>query len=217
MSFQLSPTPVFKAFDNNGEPLFAGQLFTYAAGTTTPLATFTDSTGGTQNTNPIVLNPRGECNLWLTASVAYKLQLQDSFGNVIWTVDNVTANPTQAITGTFTLTGVGFSGVAPTGVVSYRIVQNVATIAMPLGLQGPSNSTSFSANGFPSILVPATLQQQQFSIQGFSNGAEVTTGVQMTLNLPSTNSCVFTVAGSQTGWSASGNKGVSFTITYPLD
>lgn len=93
MSVQLSPTPVFKAFDNNGAPLFGGQLFTYAAGTTTPQATFTDSTGVTQNTNPIVLNPRGECNLWLTASAAYKLQLQDSFGNIIWTVDNITVSP----------------------------------------------------------------------------------------------------------------------------
>lgn len=88
MSVQLAPLAVAKFFDNNGEPLFNGQLFTYAAGTTTPLATFTDSTGGTQNTNPVILNPRGECNLWLS-SVAYKLQLQDSFGNIIWTVDNV--------------------------------------------------------------------------------------------------------------------------------
>jgi hypothetical protein len=88
----LSPTPVQKFFDNNGNALANGQLYTYAGGTSTPIATYTDNTGSTSNTNPIILNSRGECNLWLTPNVSYKFVLQDSLGNTIWTVDQVVNN-----------------------------------------------------------------------------------------------------------------------------
>lgn len=86
---QLSPTAVQKFFDNNGLPLNGGQLFTYGAGTTTPIATYVDSTGTTANTNPIILNSRGECNLWMLSNVGYKLVLEDVLGNTIWSVDNI--------------------------------------------------------------------------------------------------------------------------------
>lgn len=86
---QLSPTAIQKFFDNNGLPLNGGQLFTYGAGTTTPIATYVDSTGTTTNTNPIILNSRGECNLWLLPNTGYKLVLEDSIGNTIWSVDNI--------------------------------------------------------------------------------------------------------------------------------
>lgn len=76
-------------FDSFGEPLFLGTLTSFAAGTNTPLATYTDSTGATQNTNPLVLNPRGEGSAWIPPNVAYKFALADSFGNPIWTIDNV--------------------------------------------------------------------------------------------------------------------------------
>lgn len=84
-------TPYLKqAFlNNNGQPLAGGQLFSYQAGTTTPLATYTDSTGVTQNANPVILNSRGECNCWIPPNTGYKFVLEDSFGNVIWTVDQV--------------------------------------------------------------------------------------------------------------------------------
>lgn len=98
MTAQLAPVPVAKFFSNDGFPLAFGQLTTYAAGTTTPQATYVDSTQTTQNTNPIQLNFRGECNLWLDPTKAYKLLLQDLFGNTVpgWPVDNITignANP----------------------------------------------------------------------------------------------------------------------------
>lgn len=91
MTAQLSPLGVQKFYDNNGNPLAFGQLYTYAAGTTNPQATYVDSTQTTQNTNPIQLNFRGECNLWLDPSLAYKFLLVDQFGNTIpnWPVDNI--------------------------------------------------------------------------------------------------------------------------------
>ena len=84
----LSPTPKLQFFDLNGAPLSGGLLYTYAAGTTTPLASYTDSTGLIANTNPIVLDSRGEANVWLSGAI-YKFALYTSVGVLIWTVDNI--------------------------------------------------------------------------------------------------------------------------------
>lgn len=82
--------PMFRKqfFDNNGLPLAGGQIFTYAAGTTTPLATYTDSSGATPNANPIILDSAGVCQYWLGPNT-YKFILQDSLGDVLQTIDNV--------------------------------------------------------------------------------------------------------------------------------
>ena len=84
----LAPTPKLQFFDANGAPLAGGLLYTYEAGSTTPLVTYTDSTGVSANTNPIVLDSRGEANVWLGAAI-YKFALYTSAGVLIWTVDNI--------------------------------------------------------------------------------------------------------------------------------
>jgi len=84
----LSPTPKLQFFDLNGAPLSGGKLYTYAAGTTTPLASYTDSTGNTANTNPIILDSRGEANVWLSGAI-YKFALYSATNVLIWTVDNI--------------------------------------------------------------------------------------------------------------------------------
>ena len=84
----LSPTPKLQFFDLNGAPLSGGKLYTYVAGTTTPLASYTDSTGNIANTNPIILDSRGEANVWLSGAI-YKFALYDSTNVLIWTVDNI--------------------------------------------------------------------------------------------------------------------------------
>lgn len=94
MTVALSPLPVQKFFDNNGLPAVKAQLFTYAAGSSTKTATFVDAAGITQNTNPIILNARGECNLWLDTTKSYKFVLapatdSDPPTNPIWSVDNI--------------------------------------------------------------------------------------------------------------------------------
>lgn len=84
----LPPCGKLQFFDNNGNPLVGGKLYTYAAGTSTPLATYTDSTGATPNANPIILDSRGEAVAWLALS-PYKWVLKDALDNLIWTVDNI--------------------------------------------------------------------------------------------------------------------------------
>jgi hypothetical protein len=85
----LTPTPKFSAITATGTPLVGGKLYSYAAGTSTPIATYTDSYGTTANSNPVILDARGEANVWLLDTAAYKLALYDADNNLIWTVDNV--------------------------------------------------------------------------------------------------------------------------------
>lgn len=91
MTTLLAPSTKQKFFDNNGNPLAFGLLTTYAAGTTTPITTYKDSTGGPTNTNPITLNFRGEADIWLQPNIAYKFALTDAQGNAIpgWPIDNI--------------------------------------------------------------------------------------------------------------------------------
>lgn len=87
-SASLAPLLRQRFFDLNGFPLAGGLLFSYESATATPLQTFTDSTGLTPNTNPIVLDADGYCDLWI-GDTAYKFILQDSFGNQQYVVDPI--------------------------------------------------------------------------------------------------------------------------------
>jgi hypothetical protein len=89
MSTQISPAAIFQSFLPNGQFNAGGQVFTYAAGTVTPQATFTDSTGAVPNTNPVILNAMGQAPIWLTPTQAYKYVVQDQFGNPLYTTDQI--------------------------------------------------------------------------------------------------------------------------------
>lgn len=91
----ITPTPKVQFLTDNGAPLVGGKLYTYVAGTTTPQATYTDETGSTANTNPVILDSRGEANVWLGAA-SYKFILTDADDVELWSVDYITA-PTTAL------------------------------------------------------------------------------------------------------------------------
>ena len=92
MAISASGNPIFKAFDNNGDPLVGGKLYTYAAGTSTPKATYEDYGLLTANTNPVVLDSRGEATVFMSGS--YKFILKDSADVTIWTIDYINEAPT---------------------------------------------------------------------------------------------------------------------------
>jgi len=78
-------------FDNNGNVLSGGKIYTYEAGTSTPLATYTSSTGNTAHTNPIVLDSAGRVpggEIW-NALRLYKFVLKTSAEVTLATYDNV--------------------------------------------------------------------------------------------------------------------------------
>lgn len=85
----LSPTPKLQFFGTDGLPLVGGKLYTYAAGTTTPIATYTDNTESSQNTNPVILDSSGQASVWLTDTTTYKYVLKTSEDVTLFTVDYV--------------------------------------------------------------------------------------------------------------------------------
>jgi hypothetical protein len=85
---QLLINPKSQFFDDNGDPLSGGKVYTYEAGTSTPLATYTDQSETVENSNPVVLDSRGEANIWL-GSGNYKIVLKDADDVTVWSVDNV--------------------------------------------------------------------------------------------------------------------------------
>ena len=78
-------------FNDSGVILSGGKLYTYAAGTTTPKATYTSSSGNTAHTNPIILNSAGRVpggEIWLLGAT-YKFALYTSTDVLIATYDNI--------------------------------------------------------------------------------------------------------------------------------
>ncbi len=124
MAVYLSPVGGAGAqfFDNNGDPLSGGKLFTYAAGTTTPLTTYTTSVGDVARTNPIILDSAGRVSsggeIWLSFQ-SYKFVLKTSNDVLLATYDDIRGNGAndasiQNFTGTgaqtvFTLSSAPFS------------------------------------------------------------------------------------------------------------
>lgn len=86
----LAPMFKYRATDLNGDPLSGGKLWTYAPGTTTPKATYTDQSGLTPNTNPVILDANGEADVWLGPGY-YKIVLTGADDVTLYTVDKVSA------------------------------------------------------------------------------------------------------------------------------
>lgn len=213
MTAYLIPPLCFRELDNNGKPLAGGLVYSYAAGTTTAVATYTDSTGATQNTNPVVLNARGEAQIWGAIGVSYKFVVTDSLGNTIRTVDNVTVAP--ATSGSFVVTATGFSGTAPTGTIYWTQVGNVVTAALLGVIQGTSNSTTFTLTGIPPALQPPTLAYF-FALGNVKDNGSISTAGAIEVKQAESD-WALTLNGSSSGWTSSGTKWVdAFAVTYLL-
>jgi hypothetical protein len=93
MTVNLSPIAgaAWQFFSDAGLPLTGGKLYTYAAGTTTPLATYTSVSGLIANSNPIILNAAGRSasEVWLTSDTSYKFVLKTSSDVTIGTYDDI--------------------------------------------------------------------------------------------------------------------------------
>jgi hypothetical protein len=80
-------------FDNNGDPLTGGKLYSYEAGTTTPQVTYTTVAGNVPHSNPIILDAAGRVpsgEIWVTAGQNYKFVLKTSTEVTLATWDNIT-------------------------------------------------------------------------------------------------------------------------------
>jgi hypothetical protein len=132
-------------FDANGAPLTGGLIYTYAAGTTTPVTTYTSRAGTSAHTNPIVLDAAGRTpdEIWLTGGVLYKFVLKSSTYVQIGSYDSIPAiddtttfNNLITVAGTNTLTGLASPALAgyAAGAQYSFIAQNTNTAAVTIDI-----------------------------------------------------------------------------------
>lgn len=194
MAVQPFYSPKFRAFDLNGDPLIGGLLYTYAAGTSTPLATYTTRAGNIANANPVVLDANGEADVWTTPGAEYKFELRSSAGVLQWTVDNV-PSPTDSgqlielPDGSVGSPGLTFVSDPDTGI--YRVGTNDAaltaggvkafewtsigaTLPLPTALSSTLSVTGLAtlADGLV-VSAPATSDRNGASITGNGTGVGV--------------------------------------------
>ena len=125
----------WQGFDTKGLPLNGGLINTYAAGGSTPTATYTTSAGSVQNANPIVLNSDGRppSEIWLLQGQSYKFVLTDSLANTLGTYDNIPGtNDGGALIGPITATGLIDASAAAAGQIKFPAVQNASSNANTL-------------------------------------------------------------------------------------
>lgn len=91
MTGVIATIPRIQFFNALGVPLVGGKLYTYLAGTTTPVATYQDEDLTAANENPICLDSTGSCVIWLDPDKSYKFVLKSALGITQpgWPVDNI--------------------------------------------------------------------------------------------------------------------------------
>jgi len=146
-------------FDNTGNPLAGGKIYSYAAGTNTPQATYTTYLGNVAHSNPIILDAAGRTpaggEIWLNATQVYKFVLQTSTnvligtfdnitgpGSLVFTIDDFTGNGSQV---TFTLSNTPYSKditfVYINGVYQNKNTYNIAGNTLVFTTAPPNTST----------------------------------------------------------------------------
>lgn len=198
MSVQLAPSMMFQAFGPNGQFLVGGQLFTYAAGTSTPQATYVDSTQTTQNTNPVILNAMGQASVWLDVTLSYKFVLQDSAGNPISSQDNISG----ALFATSLTLGPPASGATLTvngspALTSGQFVETINQTSTAVGTSGLLVTSSVAIQSGIAIRNTANAANtfSEFALQGGSG----TDNVSFSMTNPSWAATGFGITGLPAG------------------
>jgi hypothetical protein len=146
-------------FDNNGDPLAGGLIYTYTAGTTTPKATYTTSAGSVANANPIVLDSAGRAPnaVYQEIGTDYKFIVQTSAAVLVGTYDNIPSindpfslySILTGVTGTNTIAATGTPTVTSyaTGATYSFIPANTNTAAVTLSIDGLTAKAISKNNG----------------------------------------------------------------------
>jgi hypothetical protein len=140
----ITPLPKWQIIDGNGDPIVGAKVYTYAAGTTTPQATYTDATGAIQNANPVIADADGFVEIWIDRSLAYKYVVTDPNDVTIYTVDGINESA-----------GSGQSQTFAAGSAAAPSVNFVG--ATTSGMYSPgADSVGISSNGVAAIIVDSS-------------------------------------------------------------
>ena len=216
MSVFLSPVGGAAAqfFDNNGNPLSGGRLYTYAAGTTTPQATYTSNAGSIAHTNPIILDAAGRVpggEIWLSVDTSYKFVLRTSTDVLIGTYDNISTGVVSSDVA-YQPAGVG----AVTTTVQAKLREIVSVMDFGAVGNGVANDTSAivaalaenNAVFFPAgtYLVDGNIDIKNKSLYGVPSNATGNTSVSIIkLSGSNTNTSLFINGGNiTTPWGSGG-------------
>ena len=145
-------------FDDNGSPLVGGKLYSYAAGTSTLLTTYTTSAGTVANTNPIILNAGGRTpnEIWQATGILLKFVLYNSDNELIGTYDGIPSindpfginSQLTSVAGTNSITASATPALTAyaTGAIYSFIAANTNSGAATLSIDGLT-ATSITKNG----------------------------------------------------------------------
>lgn len=184
----INPNPQY--LDATPNVYNGGNLYFYVTGTSTPTNTYSDSALTIPNANPVPLDSAGRpsTEIFLDPAVTYKVVLEDSLANVIWTRDPV-VDPAANATSTFTVypgnpngNVAGYQG-NPGGTgasVIWDTVNNILYVCTTSGTAATAVWTAVAAtlsgavviNG---VITPTSLAADQNDYQptGFSGAARI--------------------------------------------
>ncbi len=187
-------------------PLGLGRLYTYAVGTTSDKATYSDALGSAQNVNPVVLSATGRANVFLQRS-CYHFVLKTSAGVTVWDADNI-CDPLTFSPSSATCSTVGgalyytVAGIVCDARFKYDAANNklyAAAIVMTGGSSGTFTQTVAATAGTVVFQWPATSgsPDQVMTTNGAGVGSWGTPAVSGVTSITGTGSQV--IASAATG------------------
>ena len=150
-------------FDDNGNVLSGGKIYTYQAGTTTPAATYADNLGSAVNSNPIVLDASGRVpqEIWFPVGSKFKFVVKTSTDALIGTYDNIPSindpysegNLLSNVTGTNTIAATASPTITSysTGAAYSFVAVNTNTGAVTLAIDGLTAKNVTKAGSQPLV------------------------------------------------------------------
>jgi len=191
-------------FTDDNEVLSGGKIYTYAAGSSTPEATFTSSSGLTQNGNPIILDSGGRLpeDMWLSQGVTYRFVLTDNNDVQIGEYDNIVgindgsseSVPWANITGTpTTLAGYGITNglTAATAAATYAPIASPTFTGTPLI---PDNDTVSANYAVGYREAPPVSKSANYQLVLADRGKSILmNGSSITLTIPANGTVAFPV------------------------
>jgi hypothetical protein len=178
----LSPVFKQKFFDNSGIPLNGGKLFSYLAGTSTKTSTYSDAAGVSVNANPVIMNFRGEADVFIEPNKGYKFVLAPSTDtdpptNPIWSLDNVRSSQLitlyggvdTGVTNAYVLTFTANFTAYTDGIVIYWIPSNTNGSASTINVNGLGAVAITNQDG--SALTASQLVANQVAVIMFKGGS----------------------------------------------